>query len=449
MRTRTTPVWVAAAVAATLACPAAGAQEPGQSLPTGEPQQPPAAGSPERAPTSDRAPQVPPAPRPPQRPAAAELHPKDSDPLKDYRVPPPEKKYLDPRVEPILLFRFLLATTEKDYAKFYTPEGRSIELDTTKMDPGFLGYRKSWVADTAELGLRGRFEDGFYYLGRFNLVPREKDGNRSSNYLRDAYAGWNRYRFLDIRIGLQKTPFSAANLKPTTEYPLVNAPLLNLLTLDRQVGGRMTLSDPTDTLLVTGGMFNSVLLVTEQLNNGDQMLYVGRAELRPDRALKAAGISVGDVEWTIGANLAQVERNYDPPTKHRWTGIDTRLRAWIVTVEAEYVAKDFFGDTLADGTQRSERGSGWHVTGTVRVLPKLLSASARFEQERGDSLDHGFNATLSTDELAKQRKQWITGGVSVLLGEHARVDFNYVHKQMLQGYRLRHDAAMGMFQYSL
>jgi len=359
--------------------------------------------------------------------------------------------FTDDRLQPILLFRTLFVYTQEDTRTVAGPGGQPLVLDTTKMDASQFGHRDGFVLDSVEVGLKGRFEEtGIYYQGKFELVPREADGNRSSDYLKDAYAGWNKFKWLDVAAGRMKIPFSQATLKSTADQELVYAPTLTTLTPKRQLGVRVSGGDPGRIVRLSGGVFDSVALATEQLNSTDQLLYVARLDLRVDNALRALNLHFLDFEWNLAADVAWVKQNYDPPTEHRWVGFDSRLHLWRFTLEGELVLKDFYaGDLLPDGTMKADRGWGWHVDLTGHAWPKVLDVTARLEEMDGDTVVRGAGATLSIDELAKQKKHWFTVGVIWYVTERARLDFNYVQRRELEGYSFDNDVFLGMFQYSM
>ena len=370
---------------------------------------------------------------------------KDGDP-----VPPDPLNLFGGRLRPILLFRGLLVQTFED--RYTVPQGNGkpdLVLDSSKMDPSQFGHRRGFVLDSVEVGLQGRFDSGFHYLARAEMIPREKDGNRSSDYLKDAYFGWNRYAWLDVRVGRMKVPFSQENLKPTAKQALIYSPVVDVLTSKRQVGLLVSGGDPWEVARLSAGVFNSTGLAVEQMKVFSQMLYVARLDLRIDRLLKALKVRAGDLEVNLGTNVAWVKQNYDPPTEHRWVGVDAHVHFWRFTTEAEFVLKDFFDPAAAGGVRKADRGWGWYTDLTFQAWPGVIDVTGRVEEMDGDRVVRGSGSGLSIDEMALQKKRWITAGVSLYLSRQARLDIDYVHRTALEGYNFKNDVVMGMFQFDL
>jgi hypothetical protein len=357
----------------------------------------------------------------------------------------------EPRIMPIVLLRPNFIFTDQRRFTVTDSTGKQIVIDTSKMDPSMFGHREGFVLENVELGLRGRFDPwGLYYQAKVELVPREKDGNRSSDYLKDAYFGWNRYPFIDLSVGRMKVPFSQVNMKPTELMPLAYPPTLDVLTIKRQLGLKIVAGDPWKAFRLTLGVFNSVAIATEMIKSFDQLLYVARGDLRVDTILRLAKAHFLDFEWNIGGGMAYVEQNYDPPTTHRWIGVDTHLHLWRFTVEAEFDVKDFYtGDTTTDGKQVPDRGWGWHVDLTTHMWPGKIDLTLRYEQVDGDEAVRGATPTLSTDELAKQKREWFTAGVTAFLTPQVKIEFNYIMRRQLEGFHFNTDVFLLLAQYSM
>lgn len=357
----------------------------------------------------------------------------------------------DERARPIALVRTLYVTTFEDRITVSPSGGAAVEIDSARMDPCPFGHREGFVLENVEFGLKGRFaSSNTYYQLKMELVPREKDGNRSSDWLKDAYAGWAPLPWLDLRAGRMKVPYSQANLVGTEDQVLVNKPTLDLLSQKRQLGFQAGFSDPWRVASLRGGVFNSVSQAFEQMRSGDQLLYVARLDLRVQNLLAALGAGVDDLEVNLGANVAWTTRNYDPPSEHRWVGADLRLHWWRFTLEGEVLALDYYLEPdPVTGAEEAERGWGWHADLDVALWPAGLSLAARVEQMDGDSLVRGQSSTLSIDELSRQKRLWVTAGLRYALTRNVRVDVNYVHRREQEGYSFDNDVLLGMVQFAL
>ncbi len=365
-------------------------------------------------------------------------------------LPGLKTSYLDGLVQPVVLMRTLAAWTHVDRINTTGPDGKTLTLSSDQMDPSQFGHRVGFILDSVEIGVKGRHAmSGVYYQVKAELIPREKDGNRSSDYLKDAYVGWNLFPWMDLRVGRSKVPISQANLKPTDKSLLINAPVLDTLITKRQIGAQITVGDPWQVFAVTGGVFNSTGLAVEQLRRSDQLQYAARAELRVHKLLKALDRNPLDFEATFGGSFSWVKENFDPPTEHRWLGADVHLHAWLFTLEGEFVRKDFYSAPAGAAGRKADRGWGWHADLQIQAWPGLLDLACRVESMDGDLAIRGTGATLSIDELAKQKKLWITGGASVKVTNELRVDIDYVHRVAKEGLAFNNDMVIVLFQYAL
>ncbi len=354
-----------------------------------------------------------------------------------------EEKLLDP----IIMIRGSWVTTMEDTIEHQAGD-KTVLIDSSKMDTSQFGHREGFVLDNVELGVEGRHrKSGVYYRAKFELVPREKDGNPASgDYLRDAYAGWNGLSVLDWRIGRMKIPFSQANMKSTEHRWMVNSPVLDTLVPKRQVGTQLGLSDPWGIVALKGGVFNSTSLASEQLRDTEKLMWVGRGEFQGKRLLETLGLKLSWIDFKVGGSFASVKENYDVRTKHQWWGVDTHLRVGPVQVEAEYTVRDFYSVPLLDGSSTANHGVGWHVDLLVDLWPGVVDLAVRLEQMDGEEeLVRGFSTTLSTDELVPQKKRWVTAGARLHISPEASLLLNYVYREELEGFSFDNDMFIAMF----
>ncbi len=358
--------------------------------------------------------------------------------------------FLDGLIQPVLSVRTLATWTHVDRATITTADGKTLTVSSDKMDPSQFGHRTGFILDSAEIGLKGRHQmSGVYYQLKAELIPREKDGNRSSDYLKDAYVGWNLFPWMDLRVGRMKVPISQANMKSSDKSLLIQSPTLDTLITKRQIGAYVTVGDPWQVFTLTGGVFNSSGLAVEQIRRSTQLQYAARAELRLHRLLNAVKVKALDFEATLGGSFSWVKENFDPPTEHRWMGADLHLHAWLFTIEGEFVVKDFYTESPGAAGRKADRGWGWHADLQIQAWPGLLDLACRIESMDGDSVIRGAGATQSIDELAKQKKMWVTAGISLKVTNEARVDVNYVHRIEKEGISFNNDMAVVLFQYAL
>lgn len=346
---------------------------------------------------------------------------------------PTAAKFVDARIEPTVLLRTSIVASSHGPV---TVNGA--QQDSNAIDPSQFGYRQGFVLENAQFGLRGRFaESGLHYAVQMELVPRDKAGNRTADYVRDAYVGWNRFNFLDIKLGYQKVPFSQANLKSTAEMLLPYAPTFDTFTPLRQLGMTAAMQDPGQRVKLTLGAFDSTKQASEQMQDPKQVMMVGRAEVNVD---KLVGLG-SDWRWRIAASGAYTKQYFDDGQQRLWFGVDTRARFRFLELEAELVQLQFALAKLADGSQPVHTGMGWHVDLTGWVLADKLSVTGRFEQMDGDTDPKAIDgSSLLADTIVRQKKQWITVGVGYSLMPGARCVAAYMHRTELEGLTLDNDS---------
>jgi hypothetical protein len=366
------------------------------------------------------------------------------------RTPDREALLLDPRFDPIVLVRTSFVQTFEEQ-RVTTAGSETLTLDSSRQDPSLYGHRRGFVLEDAEFGAHGRFnKTGLYYQLKLELTPREKDGNRSSDYLEDAYLGWDALRVLDVRVGRMKVPLSQANLTPTGERLLPYSPNLDTLIPKRQLGVRISGGDPDGIFRLHAGVYNSARGVVEQIKEFKQLMWVGRVELRVHNLLHRLGVKAPGFEWQVAAHGALVKENFDPKTEHRWVGVDTRLRVWRFGVDAEWVKLDYrSGDVLPSGIEETRHGYGWHVDLLATILPGRLDVVGRVDQSDGDDLVRGFDTSFTIDDLSRQKKRWLWASARVHFLERAMCSASYIHRGELEGFSLKNDVLMAMCQYDL
>ena len=306
--------------------------------------------------------------------------------------------------------------------------------------------------------MRGRFNDlGLYYAFKFELVPREKDGNRSDDYLKDAFLGWDAFNVFDIRLGRMKVPLSRANMKSTKDRFFPYAPALNALVPKRQLGLSVALSDPYSIVTLRGGVFNSVRKAMEQMKDLKQLLYVGRLEFNLHQLIDVTAPDVDlatlNLSLQVAGSAGWIEESYDPRTEHRWLGVDAALTLWRFTAEFEWAIKEFYQPEVfqagVGGVEVADRGWGWHVDLIAELWPDTLEVMGRYERSDGDQLIRGFDPNLSMDELSRRKKEWITAGLKVRFLSRAACMLTYTYRNELEGLAIKDDVLMTTCQYAM
>jgi len=361
-------------------------------------------------------------------------------------TPPAKKKYVDPLFEPIFMLRLNYVTTQND--KYTDAMGKEHEVKDLLRT--FYGYRESLILENVELGFKGRFNElGFYYGGKLELVPREKDGTKSENdFLKEAWVGWNYYSVVDVQIGRIKIPFSQANLKSTHDMTLIYSPILDSLLPKRLLGGQITLSDPWQIARLSGGVFSTAKEPYEQMESSDNLLYSARLEFRLNRVFEAAKLfSTEYFNLTLGGSYAYTKQNADTAlSETRYIGFDGRLDAFIFTFEGELALKDYYGSGME--SHLAKRGMGWHFDTVVHAWPKVLDLSFRIEEADNDrdlEVEFADDAGLAIN----QKKRWFTYGLMLHVARQLDVEFNYVDRREMEGKELDNNMAMVLLQFHI
>ncbi|MCG3172720.1 MAG: hypothetical protein GMKNLPBB_00875 [Myxococcota bacterium] len=385
--------------------------------------------------------------------AAGVVAPENEEDCAPLYMPAAKAKLFDHRLEPIALIRPIFVGTFEDVAQTTDAKtGAAREVKSSAMDPNFSGHRQGFVLENAEVGLGGRFNDsGVYYKVMFELAPRGRDGNpRPGDFPRDIYLGWNKYTFVQGQIGYMRVPVSQVNMKPTAQRPLVYSPVLEVNLPLRVLGAKLSGGDPWQIVKVTGGVFNSDPSAVQQMRRFDQLLLTGRFDLRVDNILRVAKAHFMDFEMNLGASMAYVGERFDPPTEHRWFGLDARLHLWRFTLEGEMLSMDFFKPALA-GNLDASRAEGWHADLIIHAWPRVIDVIFRIEQYDGDTeLENGLGNPPNTQDTLPANKRWYTGGVNLYLTNRTKFALNYMHREELEGFNFpMNDVVMGLFQFDL
>lgn len=360
-------------------------------------------------------------------------------------TPAAKKKLIDPLFEPIFLLRLSYVTTHS----YRFTDAQGVKRSSADLLRSFLGYREGFVLENLELGFKGRHNDtGVYYGGKLELVPREKDGTKEDEYLKEAFIGWNKYAMADVQAGLIKVPLGQQLQKATPDMPLVYAPLIDTLLPKRQLGAKLTLSDPYKVLSVSGGMFNTAKQPYDQLPDGKYLMYAARAELNVGNLLSAVGHGYDRFfRLQFGGSYAYTDQNFEnPSTRMRFYGYDGRLDLYIFTFEGEYLEKDYFSEEL--GPKKARHGKAWHLDSTVHAWPGVLDATLRVEEADGNTSTH-MNYAATAAEAVDQQKRWITAGLLLHLTRQLDIEFNYLHRGILEGRALTNDAFVTTLQFNL
>ncbi len=360
-------------------------------------------------------------------------------------TPPAKKKYVDALFEPIFLGRMNYVTTMEE--TFTTADGK--KRSSTELRRTYLGHREGFVLENLEAGFKGRHnETGLYYGVKLEFVPREKDGTKSeSDYLKEAWMGWNYYAIIDVKTGRIKLPISRALLKSTHEATLVYSPLLDTLLPKRLLGVSVSLSDPWKIAVLTGGVFNTVKEPYEMMPDAKHLMYAGRLELNADKALDLAGINTGSFfNLSLAGSLAYSEESWDPRSKLRFIGADARLDLNIFTVEGEVLFKDYYGEGTASNI--AMRGFGWYVDFCARLWPSVLDFTFRFEEADNDEdLEVGFATDAGV--AVNQKKRWLTFGLMLHVTKNLDFEANYINRREAEGVSFKNDVFMTLLQFNI
>jgi hypothetical protein len=330
--------------------------------------------------------------------------------------------------QPTAFLRTSWIETRTSTREVPVPGGTSV-LDPRKADPSPFGYRRGFIIENAQIGMKGELPSGVYYQGNVEFVPREKDGNRSPDYLRDAFGGVRYKKWLDVRLGWQRAQYSQANLKGGPAMTLPYAPAFDFLMPQRLMGISVMGSEPGERARLVLGAYNSAKQSGEQMRDIDQLMVTARFEVQADKFFAKQD----DWSWRLGANIAMVEAHFDPPTEHRWFGVDTKARWKFLSLEAEWTVLDFFQPKLNDGTQKADRAWGWHIDLRGEIPSTKFGLTARVEEMDGDVAVRGTGTSLNIEDLSRQQKRWITFGLDMTPTPMTRCIAAFMVRQELEG----------------
>lgn len=367
-------------------------------------------------------------------------------------TPDPEAtltKLYDARFEPYMLIRTSFSYTEEEEYEVELEDGRKLKLNSANMDTSQFGHKFGPALESVEMGMRGRYQNsGFHYHIKMELVPREKDGNRSSDYLKDAYVGWDKYTVFSVDAGRMKVPFSQANMKSTDKNNLIYAPVLDILSSKRQVGYKFALQDPWRMLKFTYGIFTSISFASELIKQSEELLYTYRLDLQGYNILKTFNLLYRDLSFNIGLNAAKTDKSYDTQSEVLYLGADFNLHLFLFTLEGEYLIKNFYQPPLPDGTAKADKGWGWHIDLITHIWPNIIDFIVRIEEIDGDEVIRGQSSDLSIGEMSKQKKHWTTFGITAHLSNQVKLQLNYIQRGELEGYRFNNNVFIGLIQFN-
>jgi hypothetical protein len=330
--------------------------------------------------------------------------------------------------------------------------GKVLHLDPRDSDPSPFGHREGFVLENAQFavqGGRGSPEKGgaVRWELRLELVPREKDGNRDNDFVRDAWVDLCLHPLARLRLGWQRTGLSQANLTPAAARVLPYQPTFDLFVPLRQLGATLELKLQNNAARLTIGAYNSVKSAIEQLRGWGQALASARLEVDLERL--ARGLQHAGVRWRVGLNGAWTPEHFDPQTEHRWAGIDTHVRWGRLDLRAEALLLDFMaGDVLDTGVRPAMRGWGWHVDLGWQLLRDRLLLVGRLEESDGDDLVRGYSPSLSVQDRALAHKRWLSGTLAWQQGRYLRWSLTYIHRGELEGFELDNDVVLATLSAS-
>ncbi len=383
------------------------------------------------------------------------LKPPKPDPDNFYDLiltPDPEAtltKLYDARFEPYMLIRTSFAYTEEDNYEVNLEDGRKLNLESKNMDTSQFGHKFGPALESVEMGMRGRYQSsGFHYHIKMELVPREKDGNRSSDYLKDAYVGWDKFTIFSIDAGRMKVPFSQTNMKPAEKNNLIYSPVLDILSSKRQIGYKFALQDPWKIIKFTYGIFTSISFASELIKESTELLYTYRLDLQGYNLLKKFDLLYRDLSFNIGINAAKTDKSYDTQSEVLYLGADFNLHLFLFTLEGEYLIKNFYQPPLPDGTLKADKGFGWHIDLITHIWPEIIDLIVRIEEMDGDKVIRGASSDLSIQEISKQKKHWTTFGITGHFSNQVKLQINYIQRGELEGYRFNNNVIIGLIQFN-
>jgi hypothetical protein len=406
--------------------------------------------------------------------------------------PDAKTKYFDHRFEPFVLGRVLFVNTfNRDYCFNSTTNATENALsvgtaaapagcpagftpnNTSNLQPGIFGNRQGFVVQNAEFGAYGRFNGpGLSWRMSFELNPLSKDGNPlPQDNLRDMFIQWDKYKFFSVKAGNQRSLFSQANNWSTANQRLIYKPVMDTLVLaQRQTGVVVAGGDPWQAITLSGGVFSGTRTVAQPMTDLNQMVFVGRGDFRVDNLVTAiigsdSWKGVSEFEMNIAGNVSINPSNFDQVAfeknnpalraalQDRLVGGDARIKTRWISIEGEYILRDYelAGNADPNLISTAYRGYAWHVDITGHIIPGVLDATVRVEEQDGniDLANGDTPGSNNGDQLRDQAKRWYTGGLRLNVTDQLRLDLNYIHRVQLEGIPWDNHAVIGMIQVNI
>lgn len=281
----------------------------------------------------------------------------------------------------------------------------------------------------ARLHLQGRFPEGFDFRleGEFAGGISELSGNRAQ--LTDAFINWNRFEFVNVRVGQFKSPFGFEQLYLDPRLFLAERTLVNdRLTAGRQVGVQAGGELFNHRFSYATGLFNGTGANTSA-NDNDRFFWAGRIGIVPWEGV----VDGHSTRWTFGVNALTsddarlagqaAEFGFDDipggPNDNIFTGrrkaggLDTQFQAGPFELWIEYLRARF--KPLDAIPARSFDAAGWYVQVAYFAVPKALQLVTRY-----DTFDP--NLTLAGNNT----RTWTVGGNWFLKSDDIKLQLDYL-----------------------
>ena len=282
------------------------------------------------------------------------------------------------------------------------------------------GEEDSFSIKRARVKFTGNLDERFSFKIQGETAESEKVPTTTETaFLLDAYMECRLNETLKIRTGQFKIPMSAEALTPATKSDLINKYQFILQMFPskcRDIGVMASGKFSGNKIAYSAGVFNGS--GPNAADNDESSFYASRLTAKPSAKIKA-GISFAGSHETVEGDSkiekALIATSGIAAYEKRIAQADLEFKQDSVSLKAEYITGNYKPD---DSTSKEAAAAGFGVTCSCFVIPKKLSAVARYEE-------------YDPNDLVTDAKDvtWTTLGLNYFPAKKIKLQANYIAKK--------------------